>query len=459
MAPAKKEAASSEKSFRLRCVRGAFTVIRVDYKLPKEGNQPPSSSAFSLKYVHTNRLDNEESLEEAAEKLVMEAHYLLQLDHPNIIDFNAVSSRDQNDSYGEMTALGFFLETLENRIQKWRQESIGGFKKKWFWPSDALTRQTRQMIFKRMESVAVGVAKGMAYLHEKGILLPCLNPENIVFDEMGIVKLVGFGPGNGSNEFAPVESLAYMAPERMIGHISGRSEQQEQHSDVYAFGILLWYICTLEQPFTFRRNLTRAHFVKRVVGNHWRPSLGSITCRATRRIIQDCWDPKPKTRPSFVRIWLSLLDSINDAQLEESHPVFHPGGRRKTPNIRKKASPSATNVSSYRGTIPNEETKSVLAVASEAIVTSPTTSHSKSLNTSPNEFDAGTKETREETGKSLNTSPKSDKVLFDFGKKEEPCEENSSTVSSLSSHSLDQKEEIPSTVRRVARISMTGEII
>ena len=45
----------------------------------------------------------------------------------------------------------------------------------------------------RVEGPALGIARGMAYLHSRGIALRDLKPDNIGFDESDTVKLFDFG--------------------------------------------------------------------------------------------------------------------------------------------------------------------------------------------------------------------------------------------------------------------------
>jgi serine/threonine protein kinase len=176
----------------------------------------------------------------------------------------------------------------------------------------------KQSMHERIKTVALGIAEGMQYLHDQNIIHQDLKPDNIGFDADGTVKLFDFGlareqDSNGEWQKGQVAgSFRYMAPETMKGECSGPP------SDVYSFGVLLWQLCTLQRPYEEFNDLPRETFQRKVVISHYRPSLALVGCRATKRVIEDCWNPKVDARPSFVRIWLLLSDICTRAEQKES---------------------------------------------------------------------------------------------------------------------------------------------
>ena len=314
----------------------------------------------------------------AAADLALEGDILSRLDHENIIRLHGVSSECVSEAFmereggGESSTssdpddLGYFLvlelleETLKDRLTKLR----------YLAKSNTSTKKKKKQcdveaeMLSRVESMAMGIAKGMEYLAQEqnivvrdlvsttrkdpvhgqtkellAILLKPPNPppnltlflsfdllfitiknqkpENVGFNKEGQVKLFDLGFARevhtcDSNEIAG--SLRYMAPEAVQRPSCGGggaaapgtgSHQQRQPnsmlaSDVYSFGVLLWEICMLKLP--FKKFTTTMQFQEKVMCQHWRPTLRYIPNRSLRALICQCWDPNPDARPNFTQI-------------------------------------------------------------------------------------------------------------------------------------------------------------
>jgi len=121
----------------------------------------------------------------------------------------------------------------------------------------------QQALHERIEETAMGIAKGMVYLHSRNIILRDLKPANIGYDEnvyenvydsnnvekglqQNKLRLFDFGMAQKLEECDPSEicgSLRYMAPEVMAG------KGYSLGVDVYSFGVILFEICSLQVPF------------------------------------------------------------------------------------------------------------------------------------------------------------------------------------------------------------------
>lgn len=82
-----------------------------------------------------------------------------------------------------------------------------------------------------------------------------------------------------------------MSPEVSLGTAYGSA------ADVHSFAILLWEICTLDQPFSQIRTLKQLTDFVHIARN--RPSLKKIGSNVLRGILKSAWDPKPECRPSM----------------------------------------------------------------------------------------------------------------------------------------------------------------
>ncbi|MGE0713395.1 MAG: serine/threonine-protein kinase [Planctomycetota bacterium] len=100
--------------------------------------------------------------------------------------------------------------------------------------------------------LALGIARGLAHMHEAGVLHRDLKPGNVLLDEGGAPKLVDFGLARFDGATTLTQSGTvmgtplYMAPEQALGY---RSEIGPP-TDVYALGAILYELLTGLPPFT-----------------------------------------------------------------------------------------------------------------------------------------------------------------------------------------------------------------
>jgi serine/threonine protein kinase len=255
-------------------------------------------SFYALKCLKNENVSKQD-MEAGAKDLESEAKILCQLHHPNIIELRGVSSSKisaASDDY--FLVLDLLEETLCDRLQRWRNQK-------------AKKGESKLSLLQRIQSVVLGVATAMAYLHSKNIVHRDLKPDNIGFDAYGDVKLFDFGlacPVGQQSHYDVVGSLRYMAPEAMLARSPGLP------ADVYSFGIVLWELVTLKKPYAqiaTKADSARAKLLEKVAEGGQRPSTWGVPGKSMRRLIVDCWDQNQHARPSFVRIKLILFDIYN----------------------------------------------------------------------------------------------------------------------------------------------------
>jgi serine/threonine protein kinase len=269
--------------------KGAFSeVYRVDISKPAFKDKK-----CALKFLSSEIIEIAEGdFDLAAIDLAMEADLLSRLKHENIITLHGIYGGALNSSYIDSTR-GYFLildlleDTLPKRLRKCRAKARLQFSK---------TVSTEKVV-QRIDNVALGIANGMEYLHENGVIFRDLKPHNIGFNRDGHPVIFDFGFARELHTLHKDEvagSLRYMSPEMAYG------QAPSLPSDVYSFGVLLYEICTLKTP--FKQFKSRPDFSDNVLVGGYRPSLSSISSKIVQSLISRSWDSDPTKRPDMATI-------------------------------------------------------------------------------------------------------------------------------------------------------------
>ncbi|XP_021284821.1 probable LRR receptor-like serine/threonine-protein kinase At4g36180 [Herrania umbratica] len=113
--------------------------------------------------------------------------------------------------------------------------------------------------------IALGIARGLAFLHSLSTVHGDVKPQNVLFDadfeahlsEFGLERLTIATPAEASSSSTPVGSLGYVAPEAAL------SGQPAKEADVYSFGIVLLEILTGRKPVMFTQDEDIVKWVKK----------------------------------------------------------------------------------------------------------------------------------------------------------------------------------------------------
>jgi serine/threonine protein kinase len=264
---------------------GGFSRV---YRAHISNHSDIGDGSYAVKCLNEGTMKDDDLFRTGAIDLAAEGEILSRLQHENIIQLHGHSTGGPLNAFPE-SEKGYFivLDLLEVTLQEKLSEYRRKMKRRGL---KGLSSHSR--VSDRLESIALGVARGMSYLHSQGVVIRDLKPNNIGFDRHGTPKLYDFGFArevHTIDKFEVCGSLRYMAPEITLGHGSTLA------SDVYSFGILLWELCTLEKP--FKDFSSGKEFKKNVFAKGYRPSLNSIRSAALRKLIRDCWDPSPENRP------------------------------------------------------------------------------------------------------------------------------------------------------------------
>ena len=279
---------------------------------------------YALKCLSPSKTGTEKLFVGAACDIAMEAHILSLLGghgygHPNVIKLHGVSSGEICDAYrvhekGYFLILDLLKDTLYERLRHLRKQHQKSTSKKNRLLRSMFTNSTTDtsndllssnMIFDRIKSIGMSIAEGVNYCHSKNIVIRDLKPENIGFAYDGTLKLFDFGFAREVHlvhEETNSGSLRYMPREVALG------ECCSLESDVYAFGLILYEICTLERP--YNQFTTTYEFRDHVIINNWRHDVDTIPSPSVQVLIQQCWDEDYTKRPNFNKILPTLQMAI-----------------------------------------------------------------------------------------------------------------------------------------------------
>lgn len=159
------------------------------------------------------------------------------------------------------------------------------------------------------KQLALEIAKGLYYLHSRGIVHRDLRSANVLLDANGVAKITDFGLSKGKTaSIAAVKgssgNVAWQAPECLM-----RIDAASTHSDIYSFGVVLWEICTGKTPFADAKGGVS---VKRICAGE-RETIPKEIPEVFRSIIEACWRTNPLERPA-------LFDVIRQLKAYELSP-------------------------------------------------------------------------------------------------------------------------------------------
>ncbi|PUZ61466.1 hypothetical protein GQ55_4G279300 [Panicum hallii var. hallii] len=192
-----------------------------------------------------------------------------------------------------------------------------------FLPRGSLFRlihqsNNHQLDERRRLRMAFDVACGMNYLHNCSpvIVHGDLKSKNLLVDEKWVVKVCNFGLSRIKHStflFKQDETPEWMAPEVL------RNEPSDEKCDVFSYGVILWELCTLLQPW---EGMNPMQVVGAVGFRQRRLDIPGSVDPAVAEIIKRCWQTDPRLRPSFSVIMAALRPLL------ENMPANQPTRKR-----------------------------------------------------------------------------------------------------------------------------------
>jgi len=169
----------------------------------------------------------------------------------------------------------------------------------------------------RRVQMALDVALGMAYLHDKKIVHRDLKSPNLMVEKNWAVRVGDFGQtkvkSHTQAKFSTMQgTFAWMAPEVL------RNEPYDEKADVFSFGVILWEIVKREDPW----RTVSPYAVVGLVGFQGKrleiPSVDEIDFpyyAEYRKLMEQCFDENPAKRPTFAEMVPILKQLVVDIKL------------------------------------------------------------------------------------------------------------------------------------------------
>ncbi|MBX3250351.1 MAG: protein kinase [Myxococcales bacterium] len=221
---------------------------------------------------------------EAAERFLREVKLGRRVTHRNVARTHDVGDHDG--------ALFLTMELVEGQTLEDLVEARGG-----------------KLTIEEATPIVRQVLEGLAAAHDAGIVHRDLKPANVLVGADGRVALTDFGIARAAAEpgLTRAQQLLgtpiYMAPEQVLGRAV------DHRADLYAFGVMLFELCTGRWPFTGETAIELA--LARCSRDPEDPRAAGIP-DPMAEVVTRCLAREPSGRPSSARRVLELLDGGAD---------------------------------------------------------------------------------------------------------------------------------------------------
>ncbi|KAJ8360706.1 hypothetical protein SKAU_G00172310 [Synaphobranchus kaupii] len=235
--------------------------------------------------------------------LALEFHYTRSLPkHERLVDLHG-SVIDHTYASGSSIAVLLIMERLHR---------------------DLYTGLKAGLSLKERLQIALDVVEGIRFLHSQGLLHRDIKLKNVLLDKQNRAKItdLGFCKPEAMMSGSIVGTPIHMAPELFTG-------KYDNSVDVYAFGILFWYLCTgsVKLPEAFEKCASKDQLWNNVKKGARPERLPSFD-EECWQLMEACWNGDPSQRPllgivqpSLQSIMVRLCTTGSDrksASLEDS---------------------------------------------------------------------------------------------------------------------------------------------
>jgi serine/threonine protein kinase len=294
-----------ENVARLQCSRSALSIGKVvgegSFSQVRMARGKHSHKPIVIKQLHSklflassssSTAPAQKALDQAAADLVLEALYLSSLHHPHVVAvqsmFTQLQSQLQFHHSDVFVCLEHFPLTLADKMMAWRRSNqhLGS--------PGPLLRNTQL-------KYATQLASAMCYLHEQGLILRDIKPDNIGIGHDDTVKVFDLGlcrelPPASTAVIVDSEPAWHMTLVGTMRYCAGEVLTRQSYNakcDVYSFAIVLYELVTLQTAFPtidINSEQSRQDHIEKVCIAGKRPGLSLYQLPAdVERIIRKSW--------------------------------------------------------------------------------------------------------------------------------------------------------------------------
>ncbi|CAB4403158.1 unnamed protein product [Rhizophagus irregularis] len=155
-------------------------------------------------------------------------------------------------------------------------------------------------------NILLRITIGLSSIHEKGLIhrdFHCGNmlkdDDLIIITDLGLCQPANVKPSQNEYEKQVYGVLPYVAPEVL------RGKEYTQESDIYAFGIIAYEVCTGLPPY---HDIAHDKILAISICQGLRPKSNYKIPQLILDIIKQCWDADPSKRPKANELYDSLYN-------------------------------------------------------------------------------------------------------------------------------------------------------
>jgi eukaryotic-like serine/threonine-protein kinase len=264
----------------------------------------------ALKVLHQHY-----TTDEYVERFRREARAVAQLAHPNI-----VTVIDRGEDEGRQ----FIVFEL-----------VGGRNLK-----ELLEREGPLPVGRALE-LAIGVARGLAFAHDHGIVHRDVKPQNVLLNGDGHAKVTDFGIARSLDVAGVTQTGTVLGTSNYIAPEQASGKQVERRTDVYSLGVVLFELLTGRVPFpgeTFvtvaMRHVTEPPPSVLELRPECPPRVAGAVARALEKDPADRF-PTMDAFAAELEACLAELESESDAETTLVRPAPPVRRRRAAPPARR----------------------------------------------------------------------------------------------------------------------------
>ena len=233
--------------------------------------------------------------------IAAEFELLVSLNHPNVVRTTRIIRNSVTGLY-----IGYLMEYMPNGSVY-----------------DLLANVAEDIGIKERIRLVLDAARGLQYIHQRGIVHRDIKSLNLLVDQSGVCKVSDFDLSartDGSPMRPTLGTVPWTAPEVLSG------AEHTTASDVYSFGIVLWECASRREPFA--KAPAVAPLIS-MVRSGIRPSpelCDRNTPQAYISLMERCWHGDPAQRPTLSQIvpellgiWLRTPDPPVASHAREAH--------------------------------------------------------------------------------------------------------------------------------------------